>query len=88
MSKHLNNLLKEVDKLFPSFSEPKLCTYNYTLGKFPYGWVFTVTNNWYAWSERDLEHNFGAYKEPEYAIQAFLDYVAAHKIDVMELCEK
>ena len=85
--KTLKELLKEADKLFPKSKKPKLCSYNYILGKFPYGWVFNVTTNWYNWGRNNLKHQFGAYNEPEYAVQAFLDYVKKHKINVMKLAK-
>lgn len=84
----LKELLNKADRLFPSTEKPELSPYNYTLGRFPYGWKFTVTNNWYAWSDAGLKHDFGTYKEPEYAVRAFLDYVAENNIDVPMLCHE
>jgi len=81
----LSTLLEKADALFPTTDKPKLCTYNYTLGRFPYGWVFEVTNNWSAWLDAGLENRFGAYKKPEHAVMAFLNYVRENKIDVMSL---
>jgi len=83
----LKSLLLEVDKLFPA-SAHGLTSYNYTLGKFPSGWCFRVVNDWYKWSDKQLKHEFGIYREPEYAVQAFLDYVSANKINVMALSHK
>jgi len=85
--KDLKTLLLEADKMFPSSKKPKLATYNYSLGKFPYGWVFTVVNNWYRWMDKGYKTNFGAYQEPEYAVAAFLSYVKEHKINVRKLCK-
>jgi len=81
--KDLKTLLKEVDKLFPkrfgSF------TYNYILAKGVEGWTFEVVCNWYNWSDMNMKHEFGIYSEPESTLQAFLDYVKEHKINVAEL---
>lgn len=88
MGNDLKSLLIEVDKLFPTCKKPKLSSYNYYLGRFPYGWSFTVVNSWYKWSDAKLQHEFGAYKEPEYAVGAFLSYVKLNKINVKKLCEK
>jgi hypothetical protein len=85
-AKDLRALLMEVDKMFPS-SKPKLSSYNYSLGKFPYGWQFTVVNNWYAWADKGLQHEFGVYSQPELAVLAFLDYVKTNKINVRYLCK-
>jgi hypothetical protein len=81
----LEQLLREVDALF---TKPQISinfTYNYSLGRFPKGWCFTVTNNWYRWSDRGLEHQFRVLATPQAAVQAFLDYVKAHNIDVADL---
>ena len=85
MAKDLKALLMEVDKMFP-FSKRKLSTYNYSLGKFPSGWNFKVVNNRYTWSDKQLQHEFGLYAQPEFAVQAFLDYVKKNKINVRRLC--
>lgn len=83
----LKQLLIEVDKLFPKRKKPYLTCYNYTLGKFPYGWVFSVVNSWQNWSNNNLQHKFGAYEQPEYAVHAFLNYVKENKINVKKLIE-
>ena len=84
--KSLETLIKEVDALFPTSPDCEgILSYNYTLGRFPCGWKFSVTNNWYNWSDKRLEHQFGVYKKPEYALQAFLNYVKENNIDVMAL---
>lgn len=88
--KDLKILLLEADKMFPT-SKPRevpiLAPYNYHLGKFPYGWVFTVVNDWHKWIDKGYTTSFGAYNEPEYAVSAFLAYVKKHKIKVLKLCE-
>jgi len=84
----LKSLLAEVDALFPKAKKNRLDTYNYSLGKFPRGWQFVLTNNWYGWAENGYEHQFGLYQEPEHAIKAFLRYVKEHKINVKKLCHK
>lgn len=83
---NLKELLKKCDELW-NYNEEIAFTYNYTLGKFPGGWKFTVSNNWYNWSEKGLKHSFGVYTEPEYAIQAFLNYVRDNGIDVNKLAD-
>ena len=85
-SRTLKALLQDVDALFPPAVDGALDTYNYSLGKFPRGWQFVLTNNWYAWSDKGYEHQFGLYQEPEHAAQAFLNYVKAKKINVRALC--
>jgi hypothetical protein len=84
----LKTLLAKVDALFPKPKKDGLGTYNYSLGKFPRGWQFVLTNNWYAWSYNGYKHRFGLYREPEYAVEAFLAYVKQHKINVKKLCHK
>ncbi len=87
--KSLSDLLKEVDALFPHASrKPRLSSYDYTLGRFPYGWSFSVTNSWYKWSDARLKHEFGAWSTPEGAIQEFLDYVKANHVNVESLMDK
>jgi hypothetical protein len=83
--KTLSALLREVDSLFSKPQTGVNFTYNYSLGRFPIGWQFTVTNNWYRWSDKGLEHQFGVHTTPEGAVQAFLDYVKTNNIDVAEL---
>lgn len=84
MAKTLSDLLAEADALF---SKPQrgASTFNYSLGRFPEGWSFDVTNSWYAWADAGYEHHFRLYRRPEEAVMAFLNYVNAHKINVAEL---
>lgn len=88
MASDLKSLLAQVDKLFPPSKSGTLDTYNYSLGKFPRGWQFVLTNDWYKWADKRYEHQFGLYREPEYAVKAFLDYVKEKKINVKALCHK
>jgi len=85
-AKTLRALLQEVDALFPAAVDGALDTYNYSLGKFPRGWQFVLTNDWYKWSDKGYESHFGLYREPEHAVQAFLSYVKSKKINVKSLC--
>jgi len=87
--KSLSELLKEVDALFPHASrKPRLSSYDYTLGRFPYGWSFSVTNSWYKWSDARLKHEFGAWSTPEAAVNEFLQYVKDNHINVESLMDK
>jgi hypothetical protein len=83
-SMSLSQLIKIVDGLFPCYKTKKALSYNYVIGKFPtgHGWMFSVTSNWYKWSDAKLQHQFGGYSRPEHAVAAFLDYVNEHKINV------
>lgn len=84
-TKDLKALLIEVDKMFQK-SKPKLCSFNYSLNKYPYGWKFSVIKNWHKWLDVGAEVDFGVYEQPEFAVLAFLNYVKKHKINVRELC--
>lgn len=87
--KNLSELLKEVDSLFVHKSRAvRLSSYDYTLGRFPYGWSFSVTNSWYKWSDAGLKHEFGAWSTPEAAINEFLQYVKDNHIKVESLMDK
>ena len=87
--KNLSDLLKEVDALFPHASrKSRLTSYDYILGRFPYGWSFSVTNSWYKWSDAGLKHEFGAWSTPEGALQEFLDYVKSNHVNVESLMDK
>lgn len=87
--KSLSDLLKEVDALFPHASrKPRLSSYDYTLGRFPYGWSFSVTNSWYKWMDAGLNHQFGAWSTPEGAVLEFLDYVKTNRVNVESLMDK
>lgn len=81
----LESLLTTCEDLFPTSDKPTLSTYNFTLGCFPYGWVFNVVNDWHKWMDRGFKTKFGAYSTPSLAIRAFLNYVDENKIDVMSL---
>ena len=83
----LSELLAECDKLWDYDIEVAF-TYNYDLAKFPAGWQFNVTNDWYKWSDAKFKHNFGIYRTPEYAIIAFLEYVKENKIKVKKLANR
>jgi hypothetical protein len=86
----LSELLQEVDKLFLHKKTRKNLPdmYDYTLGKFPRGWSFNITNSWNKWMRAGLQDTFGLYDKPEYAVTAFLYYVKENKINVKKLMEK
>jgi hypothetical protein len=87
--KSLSELLEEVDALFVHASrKPSLATYDYSLGRFPYGWNFSVVNSWHKWSDAKLKNDFGSWNTPEGAVQEFLDYVKKNKINVKSLMDK
>jgi hypothetical protein len=87
--KSLSKLLKEVDALFPHASrKPHLSSEDYTLGRFPYGWSFSVSNSWHRWGDAGLIYEFGAWSTPEGALQEFLDYVKSNNINVESLMDK
>lgn len=83
----LSELLKIADSLFPTSDKVRTTCYNYDLARFPYGWRFNVTNSWHKWSAKKLDHQFGAYEKPEFAIAAFLAYVIKNKIEPHKLYE-
>ena len=83
----LSDLLKRVDALFAGVPRRINETYNYSLGRFPSGWCFSVTNSWQKWMDRGLKHDFRLSATPEGAVEAFLSYVAENKINVAELTE-
>jgi len=83
----LSELLELADQLFPTYTKPKLTCFNYSLNRMPYGWGFNVVNSWQKWVDKKFEHQFGYYKQPEYAITAFLKYVVDNKIVVTKLYE-
>jgi len=83
----VKKLLEEASRLFrkKDMVRAKLTCYDFSLSKMPYGWIFQVTNSWQKWLEKDLEYKFGAYKKPEHAVIAFLDYVKVNNIKVRKL---
>jgi hypothetical protein len=83
----LEQLLRQVDDLFAHVPTRLNETYNYSLGRFPSGWCFSVTNDWNKWMERGLSHEFRLFETPELAVEAFLTYVVANKINVADLTE-
>lgn len=83
--RELDTLLKQAVKLFPD-KEKQLATYNFTLGRFPGHWRFSVVNSWHKWSQNKLETQFSAYS-PEEAVSAFLTYVRENKINVKKLAD-
>ncbi len=87
--KTLEQLLEEVSRLFrdKDWKKARLTCYDFSLNKMPYGWNFQVVNSWYKWSAKKLEFEFGCYEKPEYAVQAFLNYVRVNKINVRKLME-
>lgn len=85
--KTLEELIAECDKLW-DYDINVAFTFNYSLGKFPAGWQFSVNNNWCNWSAKKLTHTFGIYNKPEHAISAFLEYVKREGIDVKKLAER
>jgi len=82
----LADLLQVVDELFPK-SENKMTCYNYSIGRMPYGWRFTVTNSWQKWMSKKLQHDFGAYDTIEACLAAFLEYVIKNKIEPYKIYE-
>lgn len=87
--KNLSEYFEEVDSLFIHKSrKPRLSTYDYTLGRFPHGWCFSVVNSWYKWSDAGLKHQFGVWSTPEAAINEFLEYVKDNHIKVKLLMDK
>jgi hypothetical protein len=87
MMADLDQLLNKVDALFGHVPTRRNETYNYSLGRFPSGWNFHVTNDWHKWMDRSLPYKFGLYGTPAAAVQAFLDYVEANSVNVQELTE-
>lgn len=85
--KTLDELLEEASRLFRKndLKKAKLSCYDFDLSKFPYGWTFNVINSWHKWIDKKYETKFGAYKRPEYAVEAFLRYVKDNKINVKKL---
>lgn len=83
----LSELLAKVDYLFglERNQKPKLQSYCYSLGRFPYGWQFNVVDSWQKWMDAGFNTNFGVYYFPEYAVQAFLNYVQENHIDAKSL---
>ena len=87
--KTLSELLEEVDSLFVHKSrEPRLATYDYSLGRFPFGWNFSVINSWGKWLDAGLKHEFGAWNTPEASVHEFLNYVKANNVNVESLMDK
>ena len=86
----LEELLDKASKLFRNqdLKKAKLSCYDFELAKFPYGWVFNVINSWHNWMEKGYKTKFGAYKDPKYAVKAFLDYVEENNINVKKLIGK
>jgi hypothetical protein len=81
----LSELLATVDAMFPK-TKSVIDQFSFSLNRYQRGmWGFTVTDNWYKWSDAKYEHQFALYGTPEDAIQAFLDYVRKNKIDVKKL---
>jgi len=81
--KSLSKLLEEADALFVHKSrEVRLSSYDYTLGRFPYGWSFSVINSWNKWSDANLKHEFGVWSTPEDAVYDFLQYVKDNHVNV------
>lgn len=86
MSSKLLELLSKANALFSrKYPNAKADSYNFTLGKMPRGWRFSVINSWQTWHEKHLETDFGLYAEPEHAVEAFLSYVKENNIDVVSL---
>ena len=84
----LKDLLETVDTMFPKIPHNKIATFSYSLNRTQHGlWRFTVTDNWYNWSDKNLQHQFGEYEQPETAVFAFIKYVENNNIDVSSLCE-
>ena len=88
MTKSLKQLLQEVDKMFPKHDQ-LIDTFSYGLGRMGCGyWQFTVYDSWHKWTYKKLKSDFGLYREPEYAVEAFLTYIKQHKVNVRRLMEK
>ena len=85
----LKTLLMEVDCLFIHKNRNKSPhIYDYTLGRFPNGWTFSVVNSWQKWIDAGFQHDFGAYGSPENALYSFLVYVEKYNIPIQYLMEK
>ena len=88
----MDKLLEKVSRLFRDrdwkTSRKRLTCYDFSLSKMPYGWSFNVVNDWHRWAQKELRYEFGCYQKPEYAIQAFLDYVKKNKINIRKLMLK
>jgi hypothetical protein len=81
--------LKIADSLWPTVEKAtKPACYNFSLSRFPYGWVFNVVNSWQNWHDKGYETKFGAYKAPEYCIAAFLEYCIKKNIQPHKLLDK
>ncbi len=84
----LNELLSIVDSLWPTKDKATLSCYSYTIGRFPFGWCFSVVESWQKWMDRGFRHQFGAYKRPEYALAAFIQYCLENNIQPHKLIDK
>lgn len=87
MSEKLDWLLKEAASQFRESRRPLEC-FTFTLGKMPSGWRFQVVDSWSRWMDAGLKHEFGLYESPEQAVRAFLDYVAANKVECHRLQDR
>lgn len=79
----LAELLAKADGLF-NHDKPSGC-YQFTIGRFPHGWTFSVVNSWHRWSGAGRTHQFGPCPTPEEAIIAFLSSVKDNGMWVEQL---
>ena len=84
----LEELILLAESLFPHFRKPRLTCYNFTIGYFPYGYVFNVVNSWQNWNKKNYITKFGAYKDIRDCVIEFLKYVKTNKINIRDLWEK
>ena len=86
MNKELNELLKEIDKLFPTKKIENVAdSYSFSLSRFQRGfWCFNVVDDWHKWLDKKLQSEFYG-STPQEAIRNFLEYVKENKIKVKQL---
>jgi len=84
LSNDLSRLLGQASKLFKTYSKGNT-THTFELVNHNGGWSFNVINSWHKWQDKNLEFEFGWFREPQNAVKAFLYYVELHKINVKKL---
>ena len=84
MKKDISVLLEKVNKAFGLQNKPAGLTYVYYIGPIGGGWQFTVTDNWYRWSDCKYMHDFYG-KTVQGAIESFLSYIKINNINPAEL---
>jgi hypothetical protein len=83
-SNDLSFLLNEASKLFKTYPKGN-CIHTFELVNHNGGWSFKIINSWHKWMDKNLEFEFGWFREPEGAVKGFLFYVDQHKINVKKL---